>query len=663
MQELTKISMTPAPEAITPDTAQPAMSEEATSTTSTPKKGPRKILKIFGGVLLVLLIIGGVLALVGWKTYKDAMLVVSAARDIEVPAQAAYASLKAQNLVEVNQHIQEVETKLADLNTSYEKLSWLKAIPVANGYYNDGMHGLNASVAGVDAAKIAVQAVEPYADVLGFAGEGSFTGGSIDNRLKLILATLSKVTPVVDELSAKLDIVGKELAQIDENRYPENFRGMAIRQKIATAKELSGGASAALEQAKPVLQQLPAIAGADGKRKRYFILFENNNELRPTGGFMTAFATLFVEDGKVTPERSDDIYQLDKKFKNKPAIPPILKKYLSTETQWNLRDMNISPDFKDSMDTFWSYYSKLPGEDTKSIDGIIAIDTTVLEKLVEILGPVEVPGYGTFSAENDKRCDCPQIIYALSEIVDRPTPYLRDNRKGIIGPMMQGVLQKAYTAPHQLWPKLFGEAWASVESKHVQFYFFNAEAQAAAESIGAAGRVKPTPEGSDYLFVVDSNLGGAKSNLFVEQKAEVEVDLPANGMVKKTLTLTYKNPFPPSNCNLEAGELCLNGKLTDWVRVYLPKGAEVSQSLGFDEGTTSMGEDLDHALYEGVFTLQPLNQAKIQITYTVPYADAANYKVFMQKQAGTPNVSYLMKVNGGEQQVVHDKDQTVTIPF
>jgi hypothetical protein len=202
-----------------------------------------------------------------------------------------------------------------------------------------------------------------------------------------------------------------------------------------------------------------------------------------------------------------------------------------------------------------------------------------------------------------------------------------------------------------------------VESKHVQFYFFNAEAQAAAESIGAAGRVKPTPEGSDYLFVVDSNLGGAKSNLFVEQKAEVEVDLPANGMVKKTLTLTYKNPFPPSNCNLEAGELCLNGKLTDWVRVYLPKGAEVSQSLGFDEGTTSMGEDLDHALYEGVFTLQPLNQAKIQITYTVPYADAANYKVFMQKQAGTPNVSYLMKVNGGEQQVVHDKDQTVTIPF
>jgi len=314
------------------------------------------------------------------------------------------------------------------------------------------------------------------------------------------------------------------------------------------------------------------------------------------------------------------------------------------------------------MDIFWSYMSKLPGE-AKDIDGIIAVDTNVLEKIVAITGPIDVPGYGVFSAEKDKRCDCPQIIYALSEIVDRPTPYLRANRKGILGPMMRSILTKAYTVPKQQWPQLFGEAWKSIEGKHVQFYFFDPKTQAAAESVLAAGRVQPTPENSDYLFIVDTNLGGAKSNLFVQQAVDQEVSAPENGRIKKTVTLTYKNPFAPSNCNLEAGELCLNGKLTDWVRVYLPKGAEHVESLGFDDGSTKSGEELGHMMYEGVFTLQPLNQAKVKITYTVPYTDSKEYRVFVQKQGGTPEIKHMMRVNGGEQEVAVDKDQLVKIAF
>ena len=60
------------------------------------------------------------------------------------------------------------------------------------------------------------------------------------------------------------------------------------------------------------------IAGGKGERKKYLILFQNDNELRPTGGFLTAYAVVFVENGKVSPEKSDDIYELDKKFSRKP---------------------------------------------------------------------------------------------------------------------------------------------------------------------------------------------------------------------------------------------------------------------------------------------------------------------------------------------------------
>ena len=171
--------------------------------------------------------------------------------------------------------------------------------------------------------------------------------------------------------------------------------------------------------------------------------------------------------------------------------------------------------------------------------------------------------------------------------------------------------------------------------------------------------MQPTP-GYDYLFIVDTNLGGA-SQLVCAATVDQEVSAPENGH-QKTVTLTYKNPFAPSNCNLEAGGF-LNGKLTDWVRVYLPKDAQIVESLGFDDGSTKTGEEFGHAVYEGVFTLQPLNQAKVKIAYTVPYTDSKEYRVYIQKQGGTPEIKHMMRVNGGEQEVMVGKDQLVNIAF
>lgn len=611
------------------------------------------------GVFLVAFVLLGV---VGAVTAKAALRVVSIGREAKDAGMQAYDAIKNQNLVEADAKLAETKAKVEEAKAEYGKLSWYRAVPLLNTYYSDGVHGFDAALAGIDAGTITVQALEPYADVLGFTGAGSFTGGTAEDRMKIALETLSKITPVLDDIGRKIGVVQEELSQINENRYPESVRGVPVRALIVQAKDISNGAEYALTQAKPILQVLPDIAGSTDGRKKYLVLFQNDKELRPTGGFMTAYSTLFIEQGKITPEKSDDIYELDKKFRNKPPIPSVLGRFLKTETQWNLRDMNISPDFKLSMDTFYGNFELLPGE-PKDIDGIIAVDTHVLADLVRVLGPVQVPGYGTFTAENDPRCDCPQIIYALSEIVDRPTPYLRADRKGIIGPMMQAILSKAYGAPRQQWPELVGSVWSNIEGKHVQLYFFDEEAQGAVEAINAAGRVHETPEGSDYLFVVDANLGGAKSNLFVEQSVQVETSVPENGRLQKTLTLTYKNPFPASNCNLEDGELCLNGTFQDWLRVYVPKDAQLVEALGFDDESVEVYDEASHAVLEGTFKLQPLNQAKLKFTYTVPYADTGEYRVYIQKQGGSEDVPYTFVVNGGEEQVILSKDTRFSSPF
>jgi hypothetical protein len=306
--------------------------------------------------------------------------------------------------------------------------------------------------------------------------------------------------------------------------------------------------------------------------------------------------------------------------------------------------MNLSPDFKVSMEQFITYYNELPGE--SKVDGVIAVDTELLTDLVRILGPINVPGYGTFTADNDPRCDCPQVFYALEEIADRPTYMIRTDRKAILGPMMQTILFNTYAAPKQVWPALFANVWENLQQKHVLMYFFDPDFQNAAEMINIAGRIK-TYDG-DYLHINDSNLGGAKSNMFVSQTVDQEI-LETDDVLTKTITITYKNPRKSDNCNLEAGKLCLNGKMPNWSRIYLPKNAEIGEVLGFDTDTVKYSEEFDKKVVEGYFELNPESQVKIKLTITLP-KPTGTYRQLIQKQPGTKNSPYTIHY--------HDQEQT-----
>lgn len=660
--------------AVETDTVPPTMAIPPNQSTPMKSAKSRKrmwlALKVLAVVLVLLGVTAGAVAAVGFYTYGVVKDIQNQSLTAVTEARGVYDQFKAQNLPAVEAGLKGLEPRLTEIEKTYAKLKFYKSIPIARTYYQDGEHMLKATRAGLSAGQKTVSSVAPYADVLGFTGEGTFTGGTAEDRLKLILQTLQKVTPALDDIKKDLDVVNDELSQVDPNRYPESVQGRPIRQYIQQARDGGAAADAALTDYRPVLEQIPAMAGGNG-RKKYLILFENNGELRPTGGFWTGYATIFVENGKVAPEKSDDIYELDKKFKKQLPIPEKLGKYLTTEKRWNIRDMNTNPDFRRSIDLFLENYKTLPGE-PRDIDGVIAIDTNVLVEVLKVLGPVEVPGYGTFSAETDKRCDCPNIIYEMSNIITRPTPFIRENRKGILGPMMRAILDKTYAAPRQQWPLLFQQGLELMAGRHIQAYVFDEKSQAAIEKINAAGAlVRKNPE-ADFLAVINANLGGAKSNFFITNELEKTVEAPANGRVASKVTITYKNSRPGDNCNLEAGLLCLNARNRDWTRIYVPKGAELTKSSGFREGTVTTYDEGEFTVFDGEFLLDPNSTAKLELEYTVPYTNDKQYTLELWKQGGVAPVPVTLDVNGNtvttevdgvEQLPVMDKDLTLTSPF
>lgn len=596
-------------------------------------------------VLTALLVPLAILALAVLASAYPAYRLSKSLPRLEASAREAYTAAKSQDLVTAKDKLSQTKLDFETVAKNYRLLAWYKFTPL-RWHYQDGERLIAAGRVGLESGSLLVDTIEPYADVLGFTGEGTFAGGTTEDRIIKILETLGKVTPAFDQISQNLQTVNHELSQINPNRYPFSIKSRQVPELIKNAQAVANTASTTLDEFRPLIEVLPAVAGLEDDR-RYLIMFQNDAEIRATGGFMTAYGIVRIDKGRVFQERSDDIYSLDEQFNSRLKPPEAIQKYLPLVFYWHLRDMNMSPDFKTSMDTFLEHYQTLPNP-PDDLDGIIAVDTQVLTDLIRVLGPIEVPGFDTYTAEIDPRCDCPQVIYELEDFATRPVAYVRDDRKAFLVPMMQTIIAKAYGAPKNVWPNLFQTVIGNIQQKHVIFYLFDDAAQQAVEQSGIAGRIVDTD--TDYLHINDTNFGGAKSNLFITEEIQDAITTTDSG-TSHELSVTYKNPAPASNCNLEAGQLCLNGTYRDYVRFYLPLGSTVTESLGFQEDSVKTYDELGKTVVEGFFQFAPQSQAKLKLIYTTPYKPQdSQYRFLIQKQPGKKTPQYTLTFNGVDQQ-------------
>ncbi len=576
-------------------------------------------------------------------------------------------ALKNQDLAATKDGLGKTRVAFTDLAAEYNKIMPLQYVPFLGSYVMDGSHAIKAGFAALDAADKAVEAIEPNADLLGFKKGGKFVLGTADERIQTAVKTMTALTPKINDMAKSIDIMRTELDMIDPSRYPDHIGSTSIRPRIASLKSTIEDAANLFVNAQPLLTNLPSILGQPNS-KRYLIIFQNDKELRPTGGFITAYAQFRFDQGKMVLEKSDDIYSLDAAMTKKFPAPREILTFHKDVFNWYLRDSNLSPDFKKSMQQFESMYKYVPG--TEKIDGIIALDTNVLVETLKILGPETIAGR-VYSAETDKRCDCPGVIYELEDYSSRPVNYVRTDRKGEIGTLMQNLLHKALgVSPGKYWGSLFQMMIAEIQDKHILAYFHDPATQQGVESFDMGGRIQTASEtaslfkykegqGWDYLHVNNSNMAGAKSNLFVSQKYTKDVTVNGDGTITTKLTVDYKNPYPGSDCNLERGGLCLNAPLRNWVRVYVPMGSKLVDSKGTQNplnntaSTMTTYTDLGKTVFEGFLIVNPLGSAKLELTYTSPVKSTdGKYHVLIQKQPGTQGDQFILKLNGSERENV-----------
>jgi len=616
-----------------------------TSNIKSPGKG--KSTKIVTVILVFLILLSIAVAI-------PALPFIASAKKTEFQAKKALDALKKQNIQLAQTELKKTRESLTDTQKAFGGLAIYKIVPILGNYIDDGDHLVKAAFHGLDAADILVASIEPYADVLGLKGQGSFVGGTAEQRVQTAVRTMGKVTPRIDDIAKALSLAKEEIDNINPNDYPGIFVLAKVRDQITTLRKVTDEGVAFINDARPLIKILPSLLG-EPKEKKYLVLFQNDKEIRPTGGFITAYAIFRLSQGIIHVDTSSDIYGLDNTISGKEKAPRPILEYLPKVPVFNLRDSNLSPDFVSSMETFRSLYDKSSGPD---VDGIIAVDTHALIGAMKILGDITVDGV-TFTTKEDPRCGCPQAIYKLEEIADTPVQAdfryvnvyaVNAARKNIIGDLMYAIMNKAFSSsPKLYWGPLFQEMINQTTQKHIFFYVFDKNAQKGLEALGVSGRTLSFD--GDYLHINEANFGGAKSNLFTTEEVLQNYEVKNDGIIIKTVTINYKNPYPPSDCNLERGNLCLNAVLRDWIRLYTPKGSKIVDSKGSEVKMTTYDE-LGKTVFEGFLTVRPKGVAKFTITYQLPFKleRSSPFPLLIQKQGGTPGFDYTISVNSSKRE-------------
>ena len=186
--------------------------------------------------------------------------------------------------------------------------------------------------------------------------------------------------------------------------------------------------------------------------------------------------------------------------------------------------------------------------------------------------------------------------------------------------------------------ELFGALLQALQEKHIMMYFNDDRLNEAVNLLGWSG-AQAAPTNSDYLMVVDTNLGN-KSNSSVIRQLTYDVDLQADGTVNGRTTVAYDYSARVA-ANDPGVNPDLNGPLdySNLFQLFVPPGTTLTGTTNISTTPTVVYNDTTAEFVTPLFI--PYDSAqRFQFDYqTQPVVDDLGpykrYRLLVQKQPGT----------------------------
>ncbi|MBU1104362.1 DUF4012 domain-containing protein [Candidatus Parcubacteria bacterium] len=593
--------------------------------------------------LLVMSTIAGAVFVVlpGIELKKQSEILRTDARAIKDAFTEKDFTLVQQNLVKTSRDLDSFE------DTYKRRLKVASQIPFVRPYYNDGLHAINSGKTTIGVVSDLLSTLEPFASQLGFKDGGS--GEEVDNKTRIfnLLKLMPEISPQLSANLARVADIDSELSLIDENRYPEEIRGIKIREGISQVKSSVHEVSVKVPTLDKLFSILPDLLGLTTP-KTYMLVMANNYELRMSGGFNTYLVLVKMDKGTPQVVMSIDTYDIDKdkSFLVYQAVPAHLRDYLLV-TRFYARDATSnSPDFKIAVDEFLAKFWKVDYSMPQKFDGVIQVNNTVVENLLKVVGPVTAGGY-SIKTDQSNYVTVPKQEFnsqnAIMELEKIAGGALAETigRKDIIRYLMLSIIDKALNTPVENLGSLAQVFFNDLSQKNISLYFFDPVAQGTIEDLGYGGRLAPVPLGYDYLHVNNSNYGAGKRDWLITRELSKESFLE-DGKKVSVVKMKTVNPMSPDWWQWMKF-------YRDYFRIYVPLGSKLISATASDGQDLKAKEieDLGKTAIEGFFKLEENAENTITIKYSLPdTVDFDNYKLLLQKQSGAGDIPFTVTHKG-----------------
>jgi len=384
---------------------------------------------------------------------------------------------------------------------------------------------------------------------IGFEKVFSDQGHRLDERLDVMGAYAKSAQGLLADAS-------KAAATVDPKALPtdQQARVQALLSQI-------GESQSAVRELSALAEALSKLSGRDRSR-RYLLIFQNHTELRPTGGFMGSFAEITLDRGAIKniSVPAGGTYHLKGQLLAR-VIPPQPLQLINP--LWQFQDANWFPDFPMSARKINWFWSK-SGQPT--VDGIIAVNASFMEKLLLVTGPIEMPEYGKIvTSEN--------FLLETQKAVEIEYDKEANTPKKFVGDLSAKLMERLKGFGKEDWLKVSALVAESLETKDIQVAFFDPEEERLAERYGWSGRLKESV--GDSLALIEANVAGQKTDGVVEEDVEHRVHIAEDGSIEDTVTLVRRHTGIKN-------ELFRGVRNVVYLRTYVPAGSRLVSASGFE---------------------------------------------------------------------------------
>lgn len=398
----------------------------------------------------------------------------------------------------------------------------------------------------------------------------------------------------------------------------------------------------------------PEILGFNGE-KAYLLLFQNNMELRPGGGFIGSYGILKINKGKISEFKIYDVYDADGQLRAHIEPPYPIRRYLPS-VHWYLRDSNFNVDFANGAVASAIF---LNSEMHQPVDGVIGVDLSFIKNLLIATGPVEVLDYKeSVNSDNFYQITQSHVEKDFFPGSTQKKDFLRSFYNSLSA-NLNGNKKISYLSLLNIFA-------SSIYEKHVLFAFNNPNQQATFSVNGwSSSLTDDRKEGdgviNDFIGVNEANLGANKVNYFVTRSISQKVNILDNGSVSEDLIIAIKNTaekspsekgiyknylrvITPLNSKLKS--IIINGKEQKIISAITDPALYEKKNFVAPNGLEIQKENQGkNTIYGFLINLEPGELKTIQIQYDLDKRmdlskNEINYSLKVFKQPGIETIPY-----------------------